>query len=229
MAKPLSLDLRKWLTRVGEKLNDEGQQLLKLLYYEDLRHAPLVDKVKAPRDLFESSRSLPGRSDEAALALFLHRLSLLIPRAQPDAEDPQGIMKVKDLGAQDCIEYFQECRLCQPSVQVDIDISEKSRLLECLVTVYVNVSPRRREELREQLADQVGVHPHNFNIFELFCKLFQRACNRNQEILNELVNALNNAPPPEQVIERLLSQLDTHRIPHTLTAGVSNYYGLTIW
>lgn len=228
MAKSLPLNLQKWLKGVEEKLNDEGQQLLKLLYYEDLRHAPLVDKVKAPRDLLELSRGLMERSDEAALALFLHRLSLLIPRAQPDADDPDEIMKVKDLGAQDCVDYFQKCQLPQLSIQ--LDIPQESRLMECLVTVYVNVSQKRRKELKQQLADQVGVHHENFNIFELFCKLFQQTCNRHQEILNGLVNALNNAPPPEAVVENLLCQLNTYSIPHTLTTGtVKTILYLTIW
>lgn len=219
MAKPLPLDLQKWLMGVEEKLNDEGKQLLKLLYHEDLGYAPLVDEAKAPRDLLELSRRLMERSDEAALALFLHRLSLLIPRAQPDAENQDEIMKVKDLGAQDCIDYFQVCQLSLPSIQ--LNIPQESRLLECLVTVYVNLSQKRRKELKQQLADQVSVHHENFNIFELCCKLFQQTCNRHQEILNGLVNALNNAPPPEAVVENLLCQLNTYHIPHTLTTGMS--------
>lgn len=214
----LPLNLRKWLIGVGDKLNDEGQQLLKLLYYRDIQHAPLVDEVNVPKDLFEFSRSHAAHSDEATLALFIHRLSLLIPRDQPDAEDPEKIMKVKDLGAQACVDHLSECDLSQPTIRVDV--SQESKLLECLVTVYVNVSQWKRKELKQQLAEQVSVNSENFGIFELFCRLFQKAGNRVPEILDGFVNALDSAPAPSPVVENLICQLDTYHIPHTLTAGI---------
>lgn len=218
----LPLNLRKWLVGVGDKLNDEGQQLLKFLYYRDIQYASLVDEVNAPKDLFEFSRSHMARSDEATLALFIHRLSLLIPRAQPDAEDPQKIMKVKDLGAQACLDYLSECDLSQPSIQVDV--SQESKLLECLVTVYVNVSQRKRKELKQELAEQVSVNSENFGIFELFCRFFQRGGSRIEKILEGFVVVLNSAPAPQPVVESLICQLDTYHIPHTITAGTVSYF-----
>lgn len=206
------LSLPTWLTGVGEKLTQEGQLLLKLLYFKELTHAWLADRVKEPRELFELSRGTKTRSDDATLAVFIHRLSLLIPRHQPDADDPDAIMKIKDLGAQDCMDYLEKCMLSPPTVQVQT--SQESKLLECLVTLYVNLSQQRRRELMQQVAKQVGVRHENFNIFELFCRLFTRTSGKSQQIVDKFVIILNNAPVPLSVLEAFASELQSFQIPH---------------
>lgn len=206
-----SLSLPTWLTGVGEKLIYEGQLLLKLLYFKELKHASLADQVKEPRDLFELSRGTKTRSDDATLAVFIHRLSLLIPQPQPDADDPKEIMKIKDLGAQDCMDYLEKCRLSPPTVQVET--SQESKLLECLVTLYVNLSQQRRRQLMQQVAKEVGVRRENFDTFELFCRLFTRASCKSQQIIDKFVSILNNAPVPLSVLENFIYQLESFQIP----------------
>ena len=200
----------QWKIGIGEKLSPEGLLLLKLLYYGELEQRQLEEEVNAPRDLYD----LAAQETPSPDALFFHRMSLLVPQSQPGAEDAMKIMKVKDLGAQACIDHLQGCELSLPSfVQVD-HMSSKSQLVQCLVTVYVNVSPRRRRVLHEQLAEQLRVHPARFNIFQLVCLLFQRKNDRCEEVVGEFVKVLTNTRVPKEIVANLRRQLATYKLPH---------------
>ena len=207
-------NLPKWMTGVEVKLSKEGLLLLKLLYYGELPQRQLQDEIDSPKDLYHLAAQ--GReNDETVLACFIHRIHLLVPQSQPAAEDPAKILKAKDLGAQACLDHLQWCDLPPPSIQVDdLNISSKSKLMECLVMAYVNMSPRRRQNFREQLADQVGVYREGFNIFQLVCQLFQRESEAAENVVGRIVNALNNAPVPEAIVKNLKGQLVSYDIPH---------------
>ena len=208
---PANNYLHRWLVGVGEKLSPEGLLLLKLLYSGELSQRQLEDEVRAAKHLYNLAAQ-EAQGPDAVFALFFHRMSLLVPQYQPTAKDPVRIMKVKDLGAEACLHHLRYCQLSPPFFeQVDDRISPKSKLVKCLVTVYVNVSPRRRQVLREQLAGRIGLHPENFNIFQLVCLLFQRKNDRCEEVVGEFINVLTNAPVPRAVVANLRKQLE---IPH---------------
>ena len=210
-------NLPKWMTGVGEKLSEEGLLLLKLLYYGELPPRQLEDEISEPRNLYYLSAK-ETEKDNTALALFIHRICLLVPQSQPTAEDPVKISQVKDLGAKACLDYLPRCQLSPPSVQVDDLISPQSRLMECLVTAYVNMSPLRRQGIREQLAEEVDVYRDRFNIFQLTCKLFQSQ-HEAQHRVGRFINVLNNAPVPEVIVGNLERQLVSHGIPHQPFSG----------
>jgi hypothetical protein len=225
MAEPITASsspnkLPKWITGLGDKLGNDGLQLLKLLHRGVISQRQLEDDVQSPKDLYDLAGQ-EAESDDAALALFIHRIYLLVPLSQPTAKDPARILEIKDLGAKACLDYLRECDLSPPSVEVSNLVSDKSKLMECLVTAYVNMSPRKRQDFREQLADQVGVYREGFNIFELVCRLFQRGSERAEQVVGRFVNALNKAPVPRVIVENLRDQLVSHGISEQIFEDIT--------
>ena len=209
----------QWKIGLDDKLSDEGLLLLKLLYYEDgLPKRELADNVQEPKELYDLA-TRETESDDTAFAIFHRRMVLLVPQPQPNAKDPVRIMEVKDLGAQACLDHLGTCQLSPPSIQVDHLISSKSKLLECLVMAYVNMSPRKRQDFREQLAKQVGMYRAKFNIFQIVCQLLQRNGERSEEVVGGVVNALNNTIVPKAIVVTLEDQLVSCGIPHKPFSG----------
>ena len=188
----LPRSLRKWLLGLDDKLSkDDGVQLLKILYSKDVPESDL-DRVTTPKGIFVlycGNHSV----DEAAVVL-VHRLRLLVPVKTPDfdaeegatalemAPDPVKILNAKDLGAQACLDYFEKCGVSRPDIRAEDLILQGAKLLESLVSVYVNVSPGKRNAIRERLAGQIGVYPYRdqVDLFNLFCR-FLRSINSNDE------------------------------------------------
>ena len=216
-------NLHKWLLGVDEKLSKhDGLQLLKILYYKDDIFEGELDAARKPTDIYTLSKRCQNDDVRQAIALLIHRLTLLVPRSPPtepeDSDaylDPDKLYQAKDLGAKACLDYLEDrkCQVVRPAVQVNDLISPESRLLECLVTAYVNVSPRKRKALRRELANRVGVHPTQFDLFNLICKLLRKGDDDAENIGGEFVNALNNVEVPEPVYEHLRQQLNCHSIP----------------
>ena len=217
----------KWLLEVDKKLNPEGKLLLKLLYCKTLPHRILVDGVKEPKDLYEQSLKLQlftetglefaVLSPDDALAIFIHRLSILVPVL---GTDPTSRPR-NSLGAQECLDNLTKCGIPQPPLQVVF--SQESKLLECLVKAYVNMSQRKRDKLRVQLGKQVGIHHQNQDIFQVLCEIFQMQNGKSVEIVDEFVRALGNARAPQAIIDDLERNLGNNEIYHNPFPGMSIY------
>lgn len=227
--RQLSVDPTKWLIEVGRKLSPDGFQLMKALYCKSLPQRVLSDKVKTPRDLYvytalerddatgpscnvqERERMPPQDS----LALFIHRLRILVPQATPVNPDKRlRELKKKDFGAQDCLDCLDRCGISPPLLRVLI--SQESKLMEYLVRSYVNISPRQRLALKRELARLVGVNASNETMFEIYSELFQKQEQENKcrSVVALFVTSLQNASCPRVVFEQLQHDLQTVGIPH---------------
>ena len=214
----LSRNGRKWLVGVRDKLSRyAGFQLLKILYYEDSITERELDGAGDVFDVYTLSKESHNDGHSTAVALLYYRLSLLVPRSMhaPDGEeredatlDPAKLLRAKDLGAKDCLDYFAKCGLSTPA---EPSVSPEARLPECFVTAYVNLSPRKRRHFEEQLATVVGVYRRKqLDLFNLFCRLSHHEGN----VADRFIEALNNAEVPSPVFDQLQHQLDAYNIQH---------------
>ena len=209
-----------WLTGVGQQLGPEGFQLLKALYCDTLSCRKLSDDANEPRDLYELSRTEGGAAASLthvfesaqmpprdALALFIHRLELLVP--QPEEND---------LGANNCLASLERSDVERPTMRVVT--TQESKMLECLVTRYVNMSPPERATLKLALAYQLSVHPDNVTIFEIFHRLFvhQGRKKRCKKVVAAFVTCLQTARSPRVVYVDLQQNLDDSSVPHDTMA-----------
>ena len=184
-----------WLTSVGQQLGPEGFQLLKALYCDTLSCRKLSKDANEPRDLYELSRAGRGAAASLthvfesarmpprdALALFIHRLELLVPQSEES-----------DLGANNCLASLGRSDVERPTMRVVI--TQESKMLGCLVTRYVNMSPPERATLKLALAYQLSVHPDNVTIFEIIRDLFmqQGRENRCEKVVAAFVTCLQTA------------------------------------
>ena len=225
MAEELNLQRSTWLHEVGQKLSPEGKLLLKLLYYKCLPRPTLEDEVREPRDLYTESMKLSsdqaGRehnvlSADDALAVFIHRLSILVP--QPTGVDQLDAMK--NLGAQGCLDNLRTYEVTQPPSNGVF--SQESKLLECLVKSYVDMTPGQRNKLKAQLGKVVGVHPLNMDVFKLYVTFFEKLNDKN-EIIDKFVCALGTAPAPKAIVADLKRNLENNEIPHNPFPGMPIY------
>ena len=230
-AKDPSLQRSTWLLKVGQKLSPEGKLLLKLLYYKCLPQRTLENKVREPRDLYTESMKLSpdqaGRehnilSADDALAVYIHRLSILVP--QPTGVDQ--LDAAKNLGAQDCLDNLRTCEVTRPPLNAVF--SQESKLLECLVKSYVDMTPKQRKNLKAQLGKKVGVNPLNMDVFELFVTLFEKLNGKN-EIIDKFVCALGNAGAPKAIVADLKRNLENNEIPHNPFPGMPIIYTAYIY
>ena len=216
-----AFDQTTWLrVKVDKKLRTEGKQLLKVLYYKS---SPLhsLSEIEEPSDLYRHHATLstggPSSGNPAqiqeyekvtkqdCLALFIHRLSVLVPRHTKT--DPGN--RLRELGAQDCLNSLPIPKPC-----LEASLFRESRLLECLVGAYVDMTPQQRNALKIELGRQVGVHPDNANVFEIFCQLFQEKYRRCESIVDTFADALRHAQPAREVFENLTRDLNRYGIPH---------------
>lgn len=224
----LSVDPTKWLIEVDRKLGPDGFQLMKALYCRTLPQRTLSERVKTPRDLYnytalERNEATPSCNvqerecmpPQDSLALFLHRLRILVPQStQVNPEKRLRELKKKDFGAQDCLDCLDQCGINSPPL-LRVLISQESKLLEYLVRSYVNLSPRQRLALKRELARLVGVNAGNETMFEIYSELFktQKHENRCRNIVALFVASLQNASCPRAVFEQLQQDLQTVGIP----------------
>lgn len=221
-------NLHKWLLGVNNKLSKhDGLQLLKILYYKDGITEGDLDAARRPTDIYTLSKNCQKGDVQQTVALLIHRLALLVPRSPPtDREDgggylnPDRLFQAKNLGAQACLDYLENkaCQVVRPDIQVSDLIPPEGRLLECLVTTFVNVSPRKRKALRHQLANAVSVHPTQFDLFNLVGKFLRKGNGEDigdmEIIVSKFVSALNAIEVPKPVYDHLSQQLRSHSIPH---------------
>ena len=232
----LPRSLRKWLLGLDDKLSkDDGVQLLKILYSKDVIEGDL-DRARTPKEIFVLYSG--NHSVDEAVAILLHRLTLLVPVKTPDfdaeegatalevAPDPVKILRAKDLGAQACLDHFEKCGVSRPDTRAEDLILQGAKLLESLVTVYVNVSPRKRNAIRERLARQIGAYPYRdqVDLFNLFCRFLRciNEDNSNDETesksvdeitVDRFVATLNESGGvPSLVTEGFVTQLDSYNI-----------------
>lgn len=223
----------KWVIGVERKLSkDDGFQLLKILYYKDYGiDESDLDAAKDPKRIYTLSKNSLRGNKNAALNLLIHRVRLLVPQYQPNAEergdgsrDPIRLFNAKDLGAQACLDHLIECRL-PPAQDVQIDptiISGEAKLLECLVTAYVNLSPRKRSEFRDQLTNIIGYFHGNCDLFNYFIKFLRHEENDAVRIIGDFVNILNNIRVPRMIPDLVQNELNLRNInyPAALSAGI---------
>ena len=176
------MDVEEWLFQVDQNLSPEGFQLLKVLYLNTLQFRTLSDQVNQPHELhgaLSSDWSVEGEQDgggrvlESArmsprdsLSLFVHRLRVLVPPAQTELRDRKG------LGAQECLDRLP-LGLSAPSSFLTVEISQESKMLECLVKTYVILTPRpQRVALMRNLGQKTDTHADNLPTYQLFGRFF---------------------------------------------------------
>ena len=215
-----------WLIGVGRRLGPEGLQLLKALYCNTLPFGILADEVKEPRHLYDHTTFKGGAASPSlapiqegermppqdSLALLIHRLSILVPESTQT--NPKKRSRELKLGAQDCLEYLQQCGITRP--QLRIPITPESRLLECVVRRYVNMTQDQRKMLKTELGQGVGLNADNVTIFEIIGKIFQKQGSENkcEGVLAVFVRSLQQASSQRMVFEELQQDLDSRGIPH---------------
>ena len=218
---------RRWLVGVRDKLSrHDGLQLVKILYYRDPGISGRdLDGADSVFHIYSLSKDSLGGDGEAAVALLYYRLSLLVLQRSVEGAngldtglDPGKLLRAKDLGGQDCLKYYAECGLITPP---EPSVQPEARLLECFVTAYVNLSPRKRKQLREILADTVGVYRvKQLDLFNLFCRFLHQS--DEESTADKFIITLNNAEVPQQVFDQLQTQLANHNISyHPIARGES--------
>ena len=214
-ATTLSKNGKKWIVGVRDKLSRrDGFQLLKILYHKDneIQEGEL-DRAGNVYQVYTLSKN-STKDDGGAVALLYYRLTLLVPHsvAPPDGQsalDPDKLLTAKDLGAQDCLDYYEKCGLSRPG---EPSVSPEARLPECFVMAYVTLSPPRRQHFKEQLSIAVGVYREKqLDLFNLFCRLSHGS---SETTVDTFISALNNAEVPPMIFEQLQHQLDSHCIQH---------------
>lgn len=214
---------KRWLTGVLDKLSrHDGLQLMKILYYgDDIIPERDLDNAKSILEVNDLFKQQQQQQESDSLAVLYYRLGLLVPRYVPCSEghdlDPSRLREAKDLGAQHCLDYFDECGLPTPS---NPQIQSRARFSECFVIAYVNLSPKRRRVLKEKLASEVRVYrDRQLDLFNLFTRLCHTS---NEEPANNFMSALNNSEVPLQIFEQVQGQFETHHISHS-PLGVGEY------
>ena len=216
VSRNLSQKERRWLVGVKDKLSrHDGLQLLKILYSEDGENLESeLDREQSVFDVYKLSKNRQNRNHSATVALLCYRLGVLVPRPvhADDAEgalDPAKLLRAKDLGAQDCLDYLGNCGLMKPA---DPSVPPGARFSECFVTAYVNLSPRKRRDFKETLSERVGVYrEEQLDLFNLFCRLSRSI---DESVADRFMIALNNAEVPSPIFDQLQQQLDSHGIPY---------------
>ena len=213
--------VQKWLVSddLGRKLSAEGFELLKSLYRNTLPHGVLSNRVQQPRDLYDlpQQQGAPPLSQQDSLALLVRRLCVLAPQQSGGSRRRRlRELRKKDLGAQDCLNGLGKYGVLTRTPALTIEISQESKLLECLVRRYVNMTPNQRRALRETLGRRVDARQENFTVYEIFSDLFtgQTSQNRCQNIVDLFVTSLDEARAGRNVYIELRRELDECLIPH---------------
>jgi hypothetical protein len=224
----LRFQCQQWLIEVGRKLGREEFQLLKALYLKTLPLGTLQDDVMEPQDHAGLLCDLPsersaapgsaaatrGRVGECdkltslqSLALFAHRLQILVPTSDILNEDD-----TRNLGAKDAISSLQNLLGTLPTVE-EIEISEESRLAECLVKSYINMKPLQRGELKRRMAEFVGLNVEMPTIFDVFAELFVKKY-APKEIVMKFASSMRLARCYKSAYSDLKGSLVKYDIPH---------------
>lgn len=220
----------RFLIDVSGKLSPEGLQLLKTLYSDTLPLGKLA-RVDDPRVLYHltvdgdaspSTRDVPVNehkklSPQDSLALFVHRLELLVPHSKKKDEEKRAReLEIKDVGARACLDSLEQHGITRPSFT--LVLSEESKMLECLVSCYVNMTPQRqRWPLKREMGAKVGRHPHQATVFEIFTALFTKwdeSKNRCEGVVSVFVSCLQQAQSPRQSFIYLEQRLSASNVPH---------------
>ena len=212
---------RQWLFEVGQNLSSKGFQLLKVLYLNTLPFRTLSDHVNQPHELHSAlsgnwSVAEQREDDERvvetermsprdSLALLVHRLRVLVP--SPSAE----LRSRKGLGAQECLERLPAASA--PSSFLTVEISQESKMLECLVKTYVNLTPRQRVSFTRHLGQEMGTHADNLTTYQLLGCFFTTYKTRIKEGVAVFAKALRHVKSPSACVQ-LEENLSSYDIPH---------------
>ena len=214
-----------FLIDVSRKLSPEGVHLLKTLYCGTLPLGKLA-RLEDPRHLHDLTvdRSAPSSINEVpaneissqdSLALFVHRLELLVPQSrEPDKEKRARELRSKDVGAQACLDSLEQHGITRPTLTVAI--SEESKMLECLVKCYVNMAPKQRTALKRELGGQVGIHPDQATIFDIFAALFTDRERENgcESVVSLFISSMQKAHSSLQTFTDFEQHLSACNVPH---------------
>ena len=219
----------RWWIEVCKKLGREEFQLLKSLYLVTLPLRVLQDNVKEPQDHAHLLYDLPLERDVAtrsaigdgyvrepltpqqSLALFVHRLQLLVPvKGRLSKEDE------RHLGGKVCISSLESLLGVLPSVE-GVHFPTESRLMECLVKCYVNLSSAQRCKIKEKLAECLGLNVEVATIFDVFAELFikQRSNYDPQGIVAKFTFSMQSARCGRASYEDLRDCLLQYNILHS--------------
>lgn len=213
-----------WMFEVDQRLDREGFHLLRVLYLKTLPLAKLTDGITLPHDLYEepvkittpmavssnhkNKQECKKLSPQHSLALFVHRLRILVPQSSS--------AEIRDhFRAKDCLDAFRESGIICPPLD-DGELSKESRMLECLVKCYVNMTQRRRLALKKALGQNVGLNAVNVNVFDIFSDLFikRESQNRCEQAVAIFVGSLKQARSQPGAYIELERHLCTHNIAH---------------
>ena len=216
---------RQWVRESGRRLGREEFQLLKALYSNTLGLWRLQYEVKEPQDhalllyqipLEQGAPSLSGDdrvhersrlTPRQSLALFVHRLQILVPTSDRlEAED------TRNMGAKDCLSSMESMwgRLL---TMEEIEISQESKLMECLVKSYVNITTGQRSELKRQVAGLVGLNAESSTVFDVFAELFVKRHDP-KEIVTMFTRSMTLARCYPSGYVELQENLSKSSIPH---------------
>ena len=206
---------------------------MKVLYLDTLRsrRRTLSDHITQPHQLhsqlcndWNSAGESRGEdhvleasqmSLQHSLALFIHRLRVLVPLAtHSDPERAAREIKNKSLGAELCLDRLLELGVTCP--HSNFTFSQESNALECLVKCYVNLTQRQRYELKQELAGKVTMSGEDSTIFELVAQLFakQGRSDRCAGAVGVFVSSMEQAQVPRLAYVELQHNLSSAAVPH---------------
>ena len=205
---------------MGRRLGWEEFLLLKTLYIKTLCLRILFD-VNTPQEVYQHSleneigatrrdgliKENMRLSRQELLALLAYRLQILIPTSE--------VLTKKDtrnMGAKDAISSLQDLLGALPTVE-EIEISKESRLVECLVKCYVNMTSKQRNVLKQCFAACLGLNADTATIFEMFADQFMRPTPP-EEVVMMFTSSMRQAQCHRSAYIELQENLQKHSIPH---------------
>ena len=210
--------INKCLFEVGRRLGWEEFLLLKTLYIETLC-LRILSCVNTLQEVYQHSienrigvtrrdgliKENMRLSRQELLALLAYRLQILIPTSE--------VLTKKDtrnMGAKDAISSLQNLLGTLPTVE-EIEISKESRLVECLVKCYVNMTSKQRNVLKQCFAACLGLNADTATIFEMFADQFMRPP---EEVVMMFTSSMRQAQCHRSAYIELQENLQKHSIPH---------------
>ena len=197
-----------WLIEVKNKLSTVEFCLLKA-FYLDILPLRKLESVQEPRELFEETK----RKD--SFDLLVYGLGILVPHTTD--EDPSLAV-----GARSCLEGLRQRGIVLPPPNGErLRLSQKSKMMECLVGCCVNMTEDERSALKRELLHLLEVHEDNATIFYAFSLLFSRQ-QRCPGVVETFVASLNAARSPRTAYVQLRKNLRRYGIPHARFAIPGN-------
>ena len=203
---------------MGRRLGWEEFLLLKTLYIETLC-LRILSGVNTLQEVYRHSieneigatrrdgliKENMGLSRQELLALLAYRLQILIPTSEVLTKED-----TRNMGAKDGISNLQDLLGTLPTVE-EIEISKGSRLVECLVKCYVNMTSKQRNELKQCFATCLGLNAETATVFKMFVDQFMRPP---EEVVMMFTSSMRQAQCHRSAYIELQENLQKHSIPH---------------